>query len=123
MLEKLSVENMLRNHSLSKSISDASWSNFTAKAVYKADALGKWVLFIDPWGTTQFCHCCLNWVPKGLTERGHKCKCGAKLPRDVNSAKLIKRIGINRNPPLDGGSSLAELGPLPSLRGMISKGG
>ncbi len=123
VLEKLNIRNMLHNHSLARSISDASWGNFSAKAVCKAAALSKWVLFIDPWGTTQFCYNCLTWVPKGLTERSHRCpNCNAELTRDVNSAKLIKRLGILRSPPPDGGLSLAEPRPLPSLRGTVSQG-
>ena len=46
-----------------------------------------------PFGMSQHCHACLNKVPKTLSERWHSCLCGASLPRDVNSGKLIKRIG------------------------------
>src|SRR5438477_10285348 len=41
ILEKLNVSGMLRNRRLSKSISDALWSNFARKAAFKADSLGK----------------------------------------------------------------------------------
>jgi len=43
----------------------------------------------------------------------------------VNSWKLIKKLGIlsiGVSPPSDGGLSLAELKPLPSLKGMVSRG-
>ena len=53
--------------------------------------LSKQVIFVDPWGTTQFCHNCREWVPKDLSDRIHECpKCGIELPRDQNSAKLIR---------------------------------
>ncbi len=121
VVEKLNVSGMLHNHSLAKSISDASWSKFVSKAIFKAELLGKHTIFVDPWGTTQFCHNCLQWVPKDLSEREHSCpKCGENIPRDVNSALLIKRLGILSCPPSDGGSSPAEQGPLPSLREMVS---
>ncbi len=121
VLEKLNVSGMLHNHSLAKSISDASWSKFARKAVFKAESFGKHTIFVDPWGTTQFCHSCLQWVPKDLSDREHSCpNCGEKIPRDVNSALLIKRLGILRGPAPDGGSSPAEQGPLPSLREMVS---
>ncbi len=121
VLEKLNVSGMLGNHSLAKSISDASWSEFARKAIFKAEVLGKYAIFVDPWGTTQFCHACLQWVPKDLSDREHKCpNCGEKISRDLNSALLIKRLGILSCPPSDGGSSLAEQGPLPSLREMVS---
>jgi putative transposase len=118
---------MLKNHSLSKSISDASYGQFIAKAAFKAKILGKHFIAVDPWGTSQFCSTCLQWVPKTLAEREHWCRsCGENLPRDVNSAKLIKRLGIlvkrrRLCPSPDRGSSLAEQLPLPSLRGMVSK--
>lgn len=121
VLEKLNVSRMLHDHSLAKSISDASWSKFARRAVFKADALGKHAVFVDPWGTTQFCHSCLQWVPKELSDRQHRCpNCGEVIPRDLNSALLIKRLGILRSPAPDGGSSPAEQGPLPSLTEMVS---
>ncbi|MCS4540319.1 MAG: hypothetical protein HYU03_06500, partial [Thaumarchaeota archaeon] len=46
--------------------------------------------------------------------------CGERIPRDINSALLIKRLGILRGPAPDGSSSPAEQGPLPSLREMVS---
>ena len=125
VLEKLNVQGMLQNHDLAKSIADASFGKFIRKAMFKAEMLGKHFMAIDPWGTTQFCYNCLAWVPKDLSERKHICpNCGVKLPRDLNSAKLIKRLGIlsmERTPPSDGGSSPAELKPLPSLRRMVSR--
>jgi putative transposase len=124
VLEKLSAENLLRNHSLAKSIADASFGRFANKCIQKAEMLGKQVIFVDPWGTSQFCHSCLQWVPKDLSDRNHECpKCGVKLLRDLNSAKLIRRLGIQKSSsPSDGGSSPAELLPLPSLRRMASIG-
>lgn len=127
VLEGLNVRNMLRNHNLAKSIADASFCKFIRKALFKAEMLGKHFIAVDPWGTMQFCYNCLEWVPKDLSERQHRCPhCGEKLQIDLNSAKLVKRLGIlsirRRSPPWDGGSSLAEPKPLPSLRGMVSQG-
>ncbi|MDV3277679.1 MAG: transposase [Nitrososphaerales archaeon] len=117
ILEKLNVSGMLRNYSLAKSITDASWGRFARRAIFKAESMGKHTIFVDPWGTTQFCHNCLQWVPKDLAEREHKCpNCGETTPRDLNSALLIKRLGTPRSPAPDRGSSLAEQGSLPSLR-------
>jgi len=121
VLEKLNVSGMLKNHSLAKSISDASWSSFARKAAFKAALLGKHIVFVDPWGTTQFCHACLRWVPKDLGTREHVCPyCGEQIRRDHNSSLLIKWLGIQSRPPTDSGSSPAEQGPLPSLREMAS---
>jgi putative transposase len=121
ILEKLNVSGMLQNHRLAKSISDAAWSSFARRAARKSDLLGKHTVFVDPWGTTQFCHACLHWVPKDLTTREHVCPyCGEQIRRDHNSALLIKWLGIQSRPPTDSGSSPAEQGPLPSLREMAS---
>ncbi len=121
VLEKLNVSGMMRNHHLAKSISDASWSSFARRAVFKSGLLGKYALFVDPWGTTQICHKCLRWVPKDLATREHVCPyCGEQIPRDVNSSLLIKWLGIQSRPPTDSGSSPAEQGPIPSLREMAS---
>jgi putative transposase len=126
VFEKLAVKKMLQNHSLAKSISDASFGKFIRKVIFKAEMLGKHFIAVDPWGTSQFCYNCLNWVPKDISERVHACpECGETLSRDLNSAKLVKRLGIlaiERCPPSDGGSSLAEPRPLPSIRGMVSRG-
>ncbi len=126
VLEKLNVEGMLQNHNLAKSISDASFGKFARKATFKAEMLGKRLVAVDPWGTTQFCYGCLGWVPKDLSAREHNCpRCGESIQRDHNSAKLIRRLGIlamRSSPPPDGGLSLAEPRPLPSLRRMVSRG-
>jgi len=58
--------------------------------------LGKYVIAIDPTNTSQFCYNCLTFVPKELKDGEHICtKCNVMIDRDLNSAKLIKRIGLN----------------------------
>jgi putative transposase len=80
---------------LNKSMLDASHGQFATVLKYGAWKLGKSVLFVDPKGTSQQCGHCLNKVPKELSDRWHSCQCGESLDRDENSAKLIKRIGLN----------------------------
>jgi putative transposase len=58
--------------------------------------LGKYVIVVDPYCTSQFCYNCLTFVPKELKDREHICpKCNIRIDRDLNSAKLIKRIGLD----------------------------
>jgi putative transposase len=64
VFEKLNVRRMLQNHSLAKSISDASFGKFIRKAIFEAEMLGKHFIAVDLWGTTQFCYNCLSWVTK-----------------------------------------------------------
>ena len=114
VLEKLNVAHMLRNRQLAKAISDSSWSQFASKCMRKAEMLGKHVVLIDPYGTSQFCHQCLTWVPKTLADREHRCpNCEVELSRDLNSALLIRKLGILSCSPSDGGLSPAEPKPLP----------
>jgi putative transposase len=80
---------------LNKSMTDAALGQFVQILQWVAFKLGKQVIKIDPRGTSQHCHACLNKVPKSLEDRWHDCpECQESLPRDVNSGKLIKRIGL-----------------------------
>jgi putative transposase len=81
---------------LNKSMTDAALGQFVKILQWVAFKLGKRVLKVDPRGTSQHCHACLNKVPKSLKDRWHDCpNCLESLPRDVNSGKLIKWIGLN----------------------------
>jgi len=122
-LEKLQVENMLKNHRLAKSIMDAAWSQFVGKAEFKSRVLGKYFVPVDPWGTTQFCWRCLSWAPKQLGDRTHVCPvCGEVLPRDQNSAKLVEMLVLTWMSYAHGRwvNTPVEQKPLPSLRGQVS---
>ena len=64
---------------MNKSWLDAGHSAFVTILKWVAWKLGKRVVKVDPWGTSQFCYACLNKVPKTLSERWHQCQCGASL--------------------------------------------
>ena len=76
-----------------KSILDAAQGQLTT-VIYVAGKLGKSVVFVDPKGTSQRGKC-LYKGPKELSDRWHSCQCGESLERDENSAKPIKKIGLN----------------------------
>lgn len=96
VFEDLKVKNMVKNHRLAKSISDASWSRFIAYTTYKAVSAGKQVMLVNPRNTSQICSGCGVIVKKSLSERTHKCPfCGLVLDRDVNAAINILRLGTN----------------------------
>lgn len=86
VFEDLLVKNMVKNHHLAKSISDASWSKFIQYCTYKAESAGKQVILVNPRGTSQVCSNCGAMVRKTLAVRVHKCECGLELDRDVNAA-------------------------------------
>ena len=79
---------------MNKSWLDAAHSQFIQILEWVAWKLGKSVVKVDPWGTSQFCHACLNRVPKSLNDRWHLCSCGASLNRDENSGKILKLVGL-----------------------------
>src|SRR5205807_2287586 len=80
--EDLQVRNMVQNHSLARSISDAAWAQFIAILVGKAEEAGRTVVAVNPRGTSQTC-VCGELVPKDLSERWHLCpRCHLSLPRD-----------------------------------------
>lgn len=95
-IEDLNVKGMLRNHKLSKSISDVSWSSFVTKLQYKADWYGKEIIKIDKWyPSSQICSSCgTNSGKKTLDIRTWTCKCGVKHDRDINASKNIKNEGL-----------------------------
>jgi putative transposase len=96
-LEDLRVANLVRNHRLSKSISDAGWAQFRTALEYKAACAGKQVVAVPPQYTTQDCSQCGTRVQKSLSVRTHVCpSCGLVLDRDENAARNILRAGQAR---------------------------
>jgi len=92
--EDLRTANMVKNHSLAKSISDAGWSAFLSILHAKAAYAGRRVVAVPPAYTSQMCSGCGVLVRKGLSVRWHSCpECGTSLHRDHNAAKNIERAG------------------------------
>ncbi|MBV9389826.1 MAG: transposase [Chroococcidiopsidaceae cyanobacterium CP_BM_ER_R8_30] len=93
--EDLKMRNMVKNHHLAKSISNASWYQFTQWLKYFARVHGVIVIPVPPHYTTVDCSCCGAKVKKTLSTRTHKCiKCGTVLDRDHNAAKNILSKGF-----------------------------
>ena len=95
--EDLQTANMVRNHHLAKSISDAGWSAFLTILSYKAACAGRSVIAVNPAFTSQICSGCGVLVAKGLSVRWHSCPaCGISRHRDHNAARNIERLGQSR---------------------------
>lgn len=93
--ENLQVRNMVKNQSLAKSISDASWGMFVQWLGYFGQVFGKIVVSVPPQYTSQDCANCGHRVPKTLSTRTHTCpKCGYSECRDVNAAQVILQRGL-----------------------------
>jgi putative transposase len=94
--EDLRVKNMVQNHCLALSISDAAWGQFITILVGKAAGAGRQTIAVNPRDTSQTC-VCGEPVPKDLSQRWHHCpRCALSLLRDQVSAMLIKRLGSSR---------------------------
>lgn len=93
--EDLKVKNMVRNHHLAKSISDASWSQFREWLEYFGRVFGVGTIAVPPHYTSQNCSGCGATVKKSLSTRTHTCRCGTTLDRDHNAALNILRIGLS----------------------------
>ncbi|QSJ14036.1 IS200/IS605 family element transposase accessory protein TnpB [Nostoc sp. UHCC 0702] len=105
-IEDLRVTNMVKNHKLSLSISDASWSKFVTMLEYKAlwhDRIVQKVGTFYP--SSQTCNCCrfVNPLVKDLKLREWSCpQCSSYNLRDNNAAlnildeglRLIAAVGI-----------------------------
>ena len=94
--EDLQVRNMVKNHKLAKSISDASWSMFRQWVEYFGKVYGKVTIAVPPHYTSQNCSTCGTLVKKTLSTRTHVCKCGCVLDRDHNAALNILALGLSR---------------------------
>lgn len=91
--ESLNVKGMEQNHSLAKSIADASWSEFERMLTYKTAWHGKELIKIDRFfPSSQLCSMCgyRNTETKDLSVRKWICPdCGTVHDRDENAAKNI----------------------------------
>ena len=88
--EDLHIENMLKNHKLSRSINNATWGRFIRVLSYKAEEAGLRVNMVDARNTSQTCSNCGFLHQLALSDRVFYCKhCGYRKDRDINAARNI----------------------------------
>jgi len=99
VLEDLNIKGMIKNHKLSKHISDASWSKFIELLSYKAEWNDKKIVKIDRFfPSSKTCNCCgyINQNLK-LDMREWACpSCHIKLDRDLNASINILKEGYKQ---------------------------
>ena len=97
-IEDLAVTNMVKNHKLARSISDASWSEMFRQLEYKCNWYGRKLVKIDRFfPSSKRCHHCgfvMDKLP--LDVRSWDCpSCNTKgIDRDVNAGKNILAAGL-----------------------------
>jgi putative transposase len=96
ILEDLNIKGMIKNHKLSKHISDASWSKFIELLIYKAEWNNKKIVKIDRFfPSSKTCNCC-GYINQNLdlSVREWTCpSCKTKLDRDLNASINILKEG------------------------------
>lgn len=97
VVENLAVKNMVKNHKLAKSISDAGWGQFCTMLKYKAEWEGKIYIEVDRFfPSSKTCSNCLHKSDNlSLDIRSWKCpKCQTIHDRDINAAINIRDEGL-----------------------------
>ncbi|MGP8322442.1 MAG: RNA-guided endonuclease InsQ/TnpB family protein [Methanosarcinaceae archaeon] len=114
VFEKLQIMNMVKNHHLAKSISDAGWGQLVEFTKFKAEWAGRVVQQIDPKQTSMECCICGSIQKMPLSQRTYNCpSCDNVMDRDENAAKVIKSRAI--------GQGLAESTPVEMFSRMSLK--
>ena len=96
-VEDLSVKNMVKNHSLAKSISDVGWGEFVRQLDYKAKWYGRTLIKIEKWyPSSKRCHHCGHVLASlALDVRFWMCpQCHTFHDRDLNAAKNVLAAGL-----------------------------
>jgi putative transposase len=95
VLEDLTVNRMIQNHCLAKSISDAAWAEFASMVRVKAEWAGRVFVAVNPAYTSQDCSRCGHRQKLPLSERVYRCPCCfLALDRDLNAALNLLRLGL-----------------------------
>src|SRR5258707_323600 len=93
-VEYLSVNRMLHNHCLAKSIADAAWTQFADTLSHKAAWAGRSYVAVNPAYTSQDCSGCGHRQKLSLSDRIYACPCcELVLDRDLNAARNIVALG------------------------------
>ncbi|MGB8686837.1 MAG: RNA-guided endonuclease TnpB family protein [Microcoleus sp.] len=97
VVEDLAIKNMVKNHKLALSISDASWGELIRKLAYKCQWYGRELIKIDRWfPSSKRCGNCGHIIDKlPLNIREWECpRCGINHDRDINASKNILAAGL-----------------------------
>ena len=110
-IENLNVSGLLKNKKLSKSISDAGWSQLISFLEYKAKNRGKTLQKIDRFfPSSKMCRFCgLVKEDLSLSDREWQCECGHLHDRDLSAAINILYEGLKTYYRLENIQSLSDM--------------
>ena len=97
VVENLAVKNMVKNHCLAKSISDAGWGQFCTMLKYKCEWEGKVYIEVERfYPSSKTCNNCLHRVKEmHLSVRTWQCpQCQTIHDRDINAALNLRDEGL-----------------------------
>lgn len=100
-LEDINLQNIAQCLKLGKATNDNGFGMFREFLKYKMEERGKYLIYIDKWdATSTVCSECGTYhkdIVNSLSVREWTCPdCGAHHDRDVNAAKNILRLGLER---------------------------
>ena len=100
-LEDINLQSIAQSLNLGKSTNDNGFGMFRGFLKYKMEEKGKYLIYIDRWdATSTVCSECGAYhkdIVNSLSVREWPCPaCGAHHDRDVNAAKNILRLGLER---------------------------
>jgi len=94
-VEDLSINKMVHNHCLAKSISDVAWGQFFNYLSYKAENAGRKFVKVNPAYTSQTCSKCGHRQTLTLSDRVFNCPCcNLSIDRDHNASLNILALGL-----------------------------
>jgi len=94
--ESLNIKGMVKNHCLSKAISDVAWNQLISFSLYKAENAGKICKTINPNHTSQDCSNCGYRQKMPLELRIYECSnCNISIGRDLNASLNILSVGLD----------------------------
>jgi putative transposase len=122
--EDLEVKELIEIAYNGKNRADAAWATLLHMLTYKAERAGRWVVKVEPRGTTDRCSSCGELVKKPLWVRTHRCpKCGLELDRDLNAARNILQDGLKKVGREPAEFTPAEIWPLPARASSVVEAG
>lgn len=123
-VEDLEVKQLMELAYNAKNIVDSAWATFLYMLTYKAERAGRWVVKVNARGTSQGCSNCGELVEKQLWIRVHRCsKCGLEIDRDLNAARNILKLGLEKVGWGPAEFTPVEIGSLPARASSVVEAG